>query len=472
MTDTPLLQANNASDGSDNVRSLEEKRAEIRGFQTIRAFMGSMRRSLMGRLTSFGGRRDYGKIFGWDDVITPENMLYMYNRGGIAKRVVDAFPDAIWARPPVLWADGDDAWTAAWHAHIGDVTSAKKLWNSLHRLDRLASLGHYAVLLIGTDKPGLERPLANPKEVRFYQPYGETSAKIDAWDKDPTSPNYGRPIRYRIYPDGGGGLTMSNTTGTQQAGPTRSSFLVHASRVLHVARNNLEDEVYGTPVMAPSWDYLTDLRKVIGSSSESYWLMANRGLQADVDKDMTLSEPDAAALENEVDEFMNGYRRFMRTKGVKIEALDNDVADPSAAFKVLITLISGTSGIPQRILVGSEAGQLASTQDKGNWAERLEEERALHIEPHIIGPYVAKMISLGILPMPNGEVKIDWPDAYRMSPLERGQTQAQTARSLANVTKMLESRNPEAAKLLSREELRSLLGFASDNRILADNPDP
>lgn len=453
-----------------NVIGLEERRPGL-SVQAMRVLSGMVSRLQLGRLTSFGGKRDYGSIFGWDDVITPEKMMYMYNRGGIAKRLVDAYPDANWARPPEIWADGDDAWTKAWETLLGEVD----VWGALHRLDRLAALGHYAVMLIGTDRPGLEMPLRNPTSLSFLQPYGELSAKITKWDKDRQSENYGRPAVYRIYPDNlGSGLTLSNSNGVETAGTTRSSFLVHHSRILHVARGSLEDDVYGQPLMAPSWDYLTDLRKVVGSSSESYWISANRGMQADVDKEMTLNSGDEAALQDEIDDFFNGFRRFVRTKGVELKTLDNQLADPKNPFDVLVTLISGTSGIPKRILLGSEAGQLASTQDKGNWAERLEEERSLHSEPKVLRPFIRKLISAGLLPKlaEGAKLRTLWPDAYRMSPLERGQTSAQTARTLANIVRMLDSEKEETRNLLSREELRALLGFSSDNRILEDDPSP
>jgi len=226
-------------------------------------------------------------------------------------------------------------------------------------------------------------------------------------------------------------------------------------------------------MMAPIWDLLTDLRKVIGSSSESYWIMANRGLQANVDKDMSLNADDQAALQTELDDYFHGFRRFIRSKGVEIKELTNEVADPLHPFNVIVTLISGTTGIPQRILVGSEAGHLASTQDKGNWAERIEENRALHVEPRILKPFLAFTMRTGIIPLPqSGGVQLNWPDAYRMSPLERGQTAAQTARVVANITKMLESKSTRAQGLMTDVEIRALIGVSTDNRILADNPDP
>jgi hypothetical protein len=462
---------NNNNSNDNNVTRLDERRILKANESTFRGLAGMLRRAILGRLTSFQGKRNYQEIFGWDSMITSDMMGYMYSRGGIAKRVVDSFPDAIWARPPALYIDGVDSFTQEWNDAFKDLD----LWSVLHRLDRLAGLGHYAVLLIGVDSPGkLDTPLKKAGKITYLQPYSETSATIEEWDRVTTSPTFGKPLFYRIYPESGNGLTLSNTTAQNVKGsPSRPSMRVHASRILHVARGTLEDSIFGMPLMEPVWDYLTDLRKVVGSSSESYWISANRGLQADVDKDMALSAGDAADLQDEIDDFYNGFRRFIRTKGVKLETLNNDLADPKSPFEVLITLISGTSGIPKRILLGSEAGQLASTQDKGNWAERIEEERSLHTEPHILRPFIKRMVEIGIITAQDVQkVVTQWPDAYRMSPLERGQTQAQTARSVANIVKMLESESVAVQTLLSREEIRALLGFASDNRILADNPNP
>lgn len=442
--------------------------------EQFRAFLGLVSRTRLGRLlTSFGGKRDYNEIFGWDATLDAAKFLTMYNRGSIAKRVVDALPDALWARPPQIWAPGDDEWTNNWARQ----TDNWGLWQAIHRLDKLANLGQYSILVIGTDRGSLDQPLNRASKILYLQPYGETSVRIDSYISDPTSPNFGKPLMYSVYPEGAGMMVTGTGKGLilpsgTQGKASRSSFRVHSSRVIHVCNSPLEDEVYGQPVMAPIWDLLTDLRKVVGSSSESYWIMANRGIQADIDKEMSLNAEDQAALQTEIDEYFHGIRRFMRTKGVTMKELQNDVADPKGPFEVIVTLISGTTGIPQRILTGSEAGQLASTQDKGNWAERVEEARALHAEPRILKPLVRFCLQKGIIQPPSSSIQLNWPDAYRMSPLERGQTSAQTARTIANVTKMLESKSQRAANLLSDVEIRALIGVSTDNRILSDNPDP
>ena len=447
-----------------------KKVVPMTGLSPIRALYSMFNRMGLGRLLggNLGGKRDYNKLFGWDEVLTPENMRYMYNRGGIAKRLVDSYPDAIWSGPPAVYVQEE----ASWFTQFETVTKDLNLWSVLHRLDKLCRLGEYAVLLIGTNKGALTDSLKPNSTITFLQPYGQANATIRQWDTNPNSPTFGRPLQYQITPQTGGGISGTSTgLGSSIAGPTMGSFLVHASRVVHVVRGNLENEVYGQPVMAPVWDYLTDLRKVVGSSSESYWINANRGLQANIDKDMAVGAEDAAALAEEIDDFYNGFTRFIKTKGVDMKALDNNVSDPKGPFDVLVTLIAGTSGTPKRILLGSEAGQLASSEDRGNWAERIEEERKLQTNPYILNPILAKFLQMGVLAAPTaGEIKVLWPDAYHMSPLERGQTQAQSARSIANIIKMLESENKIASTLLSREECRALIGLSTDNRILSIDP--
>ena len=486
----------------------------------LNALYGLTPRAILARLSGapFDGKRNLYASFGWPATITSDDILGMYNRGGIARRIVHAYADATWGRPPTVYVDGNTAWNDTWDA----FTKKTQLWAVLYRLDVLASLGRFAILVLGTDRPNLESPLRNPREVTFLQPYGEFSVRIKTWDTNPTSSNFGRPLMYTIYPDGDQRTSGEARGVTGDIGPSRRPFNVHYSRVLHVAKGGLEDEVFGSPMYSPIWNYLIDLEKVVGASAESYWLSSNRGMQADVDKDMDMDAEEAAALEDEIDKYVHGFRRFIRSRGVKINALKTDVADPKGAFDVLITLVSGTTGIPQRILLGSEAGQLASTQDKGNWAERVEEYRTLHANPRVLGLFINRMLELELLSAPGGEVKILWPDAYRMSPLERGQTAAQTARTLANAMKAMEptvvayerveaptpaptqgdgvdgtaegnkvvanafggtkpapqpsgpiyqDRPVYGEPLITREEARAIVGLSTDNQVLAKDPD-
>lgn len=432
-------------------------------------------RGLLGRLLggSFGGKRDLYEAFGWDKRIQSDQMWTMYSRGGIARRIVHAYPDAVWGNPPTF--DGTTKqWTEKWNQIVEDTN----LWTAFHRLDRLSQLGQYAVMVIGYDDGArLDTPV-NPRKARnliYLQPYSDRSAIITKWGTDPSKANFNLPEEYTIYPDqsaietgmlgGGRGVT---------AVPNRGSFKVHHSRVLHVTQSQLESEVFGTPPLWAVWNYLTDLQKVVGSSAESYWQTANRGMHANLDKDVDLDPEDEAALSEEIDEYHNGQRRFIRTRGVDIKSLGADVADPKGPFETIVTLIAGTTSIPKRILLGSESGHNASTQDKGTWAEKIIEYRTLTATPNFIKPFIKALTAVGVLPATSTAKKPTelWPDAYRLSPLEEAQRANQRATAVNNLGLGLKN----IRNLMDRVEAREWVGLKDDGKTepldIAAVPDP
>jgi hypothetical protein len=405
-----------------------------RGF--MRRFSAMIDRSGIARALGvlFGGKRDLYESFGWPRTISSQEVMEMYSRGGVANRIVHAYPDATWGRPPQLYIKGNDSWNKSWDG----LVKKTKLWDAIYRADVLAGLGRYSILLIGTKQGNLEAPLSpnRAKEITYLQPYGEETCRVSQWVTDPLDPRFGEPAEYLINYNATS--VRRQLSGTSMIIPVRAAFRVHASRVLHISRGGLESKLVGLPRYAPIWNYLLDLMKVIGSSSESYWRAAYQGLHADVDKDLDLDPADEANLSAELDEYQHDMRRLIRTRGTKVAAIGSVVANPQAAFDVLMTVIAGTTGIPKRILLGSEAGQLASAQDRGNWAERVEEHRTLHCEPNILVPLIEWVNKNGILETNLEEVMVLWPEAYRMSPLERAQQGAQIARSLANIAKGLQ----------------------------------
>jgi len=213
--------------------------------------------------------------------------------------------------------------------------------------------------------------------------------------------------------------------------------------------------VFGTPILEKVYNQLDDLLKVGGGTAEMYWLTGNRGLHANIDKDMEIDPVDAAALSDEIKEYQHQLRRLIRTRGVDINVLDSDVPKPKETFEMIMSIISGTTGIPRRILVGSEAGQLASEQDRANWAERIGERRILFVNPEILDPMVHRLQTVGMLS--EGKPEWEWPSAFIQNPLEEGQTMAQIARSVGNLSRQTGAGTP--MQLLTEEENRGVIGF-------------
>jgi hypothetical protein len=393
--------------------------------------------------TIFQGRRNLYDVFGYTRNPTFQECMAKYSRQDIAGRVIDAPAVALWTNPPQITSNTED-WDAIWQ----DLTIQLSLYEKIERLDKLAGIGKYSVLLVGyndgmpLDQPVNARKVAGvEKKVLYLQPYSCNSAEIVKYVDNVSSEHYMKPEIYKINPknelDALGQPKTGGLSGVAAKG--LAPFNVHYSRILHICENPLENEVWGSPRIERVYNILDDLLKVTGGTAETFWLTANRGLHIDVDKDLQFGPEDEKGLSDEVDEYTHNLRRVIRTRGVKVNALGAETPDPRGAYEILISTLSGATGIPRRILTGSEAGQLASEQDRANWADRQEERRADFGNPRILIPLLKAFTVNGVLPAPDDiEITINWPSAFKMSPLENAQTSAQHARSATNFASAIE----------------------------------
>lgn len=404
----------------------------------------------------FAGERNYYQQFGYKVVLKGEDFLAKYGRQDIASRVVDAPPDATWSTPPEIIAPA--GLTTTFNA----LVKQHKLWTILHRVDRLSRMGRYSGLLIGT-KGQAHFPMMKNKDVLYLRSFHEDQIPIATTVDDTTNPRFGLPEFYDLVLSKEGDASIQRGSreiqGTIKGPPTQDrEKRIHWTRMLHIVENPVQNDVYSQPIMEKVFNILDDILKVTGGTAEAYWLTANRGLQADIDKDMELDKDDAEALADELDEYQHQLRRILRTRGVTLNDLGTKTPDPKNTFEVLVAILSGATGIPKRILLGSEAGQLASEQDRANWAERIQERRNLFAEPFVLNPFVDRLQEYGLLP--EGDYEWKWPEAFKVSPLERSQTMAAQARAVGNLSRQTGNKTP--MQLLSREESREIIGFEGD----------
>ncbi len=440
--------------------------AKGKSAEAVRAMSALLERSkffgTMGQ--SFGGDRKLYEVFGYKTNITSADLYAKYLRQDIAGTIVNAPADALWTNPPVIKAD--DAFMAAWTL----LSELFSVWDILNRADKMTGWGRFSIIVIGTkDGSNLESPVkssdgsvGDPTNIIYMQPYSELGVKVAKLDDNAMSPRFGLPLLYQISI----GESSVDTTNKGSAVMAKE-MKVHYSRIVHIVDGVIEDNVYGRPRLLNVYNLLEDTLKVAGGTAEVYWLTANRGMQIDIDKDMTLGPEDAANLEDEVEEYFHNLRRVIRTRGVKINELGAKVADPSNTFECIMSLISGATRIPKRIFLGSEAGQLASEQDRANWAERVVERRKNFANPHVLVPFITTMVNLGALPKPKG-LEIIWPEAFILAPLERAQTSAQKARSATNLAKTL----TEQPNLMTVDEARLIIGFGDNTELLEGTQAP
>ena len=159
---------------------------------------------------------------------------------------------------------------------------------------------------------------------------------------------------------------------------------VDASRVLHIAENALENNIYGTPRLLNVWNLLLALQKVVHGSAEATWKLIRKGMLLDIDPNFSIPDGFSADLEEQLDEYDHGLRRFLKTRGMTVHDLGSEVVDPSGLSNLIISLIAATRRIPQRTLLGSELGRLAADQDARAWSGRIARRRTLYAEKQFI----------------------------------------------------------------------------------------
>jgi hypothetical protein len=350
---------------------------------------------------SHNKERNLYQTFGYDRDLRVEDLEAMYYRNDIANRIISAFPQATWRNEAIISdEDGDSEETSDFTKDVNDFISDNKIYHYLERLDRMSGLGSYAILFMAFDDEGkTNEPLEDgDHELLFVQPYKEISAKITKYVDDVNDPRYGLPEIYTINPRSDNNKKTSNL----------SAFNVHHSRVIHVSEFLDEDDVFGVPRLMPVYNRLKDLEKVVGGSSEMFWQNGRGGFVFSADKEAKFSDEDKTKMKESAEKYTHELERFMIGKGITVSPISLAVPDPKPNVDVLLDLISGTVGIPKRILTGSERGELSSSQDENNFASRIDERRRVFAAPMILEAFIQKMIDTGNLIEPNGIFKACW----------------------------------------------------------------
>ncbi len=355
----------------------------------------------------YDGNRDLYKALGYKTTLKYEDYLARYTRQDLAKAIIDRPVRATWQGPLELIESEEKEDTEFEKAWI-DLDRKLGIKTKLSTLDKLTGLGKYGILLLGfddvSDRSGFQKPIAKDStiELVYIKAFSEQNAPIAKYETDPKSARYGLPLYYDIQVQ-----EADNDTTTQ--------VKVHYTRVIHIVDDPMESEIFGTPRLEVVFNRLMDLEKLVGGDAEMFWRGARPGYEGKVDPNYTITAKVKEDLIAQVDEFENNLRRLLINEGIELKALAQQIASPKEHFEVQIACISAITGIPQRVLMGSERGELASSQDSSEWKEYVQSRREDHSEPHIVRPLVDRLIDNGILPKPKKDYTVKWNDLYSLS---------------------------------------------------------
>lgn len=385
--------------------------------------------------TTFDGKRNVEETLGYEKDLTVADYRHRYERGDISERIVEAYPRATWSGGAAIVEDPDPGVETDFEVATAELFDRLDVWARLLRADILAGLGRYSVILIGADGAlHQELPrLSGPDAIHYISTFAEDKAKIgrivgeNGGETD--NPRYGLPEFYEV---------SLGASGHRQR--------VHWSRVIHVAEGTLEDDLYGKPRLRSAWNRLNDLVKIVGGGAEAAWRRMDPGLHIDMDPKAEVGEVEQAAQAEGIEEYIHGLARVIRTTGTKVNPLSATVAGFGPNADSILQLISAATGIPHRILTGSERGELASAQDRNNWNDRVGERRREFAVPLALA-FLNRLIDRGALPEPEF-YEVLWPE---IDELDEGE-KAEVAGKLAEANKA----NSEAGGglLFTADEIR------------------
>lgn len=427
-----------------------------------RAAIGQMisRNMFAGRAgITYGGKRDTYEALGYKKLLNAIDFRQRYNRNGVANRLVKAMPAATWKQGFEIIEDEDPNTETPFEKLWDEFDTKHKLTSRFRKADTLSGIGRFGVIVMGLPGvPNTPVEKASLEDFAYFMAYSEETVSVFQWDLDPTSNRYGRPLMYQLQ------RVLAPTPGNVSAN-TSISIQVHFSRILHLADGLLDDECYGEPRLQCVWNFLDDLEKISGGGAEAFWKRADGGTQWDVDPEIDVEgeendpvssanpEPSAktSGIKKQIHEMEHGLRRNVFTRGVTVNRLGSDVAPLQDPVNTIISLISASTGIPQRVFMGSEQGKLAAQADRSNWDDQVAARRDDYAGPFVIRELVDRLIAWGALPQPAQPYKVMWSSIRVMDDLQRAQVAGEWAAL----------NQPNGPVVVLPNEIRKILGLGA-----------
>jgi hypothetical protein len=364
-------------------------------------------------------KHDFYGDFGWPEFLRFEDYYRMFTRMGIAQAAIEKTIGKTWETNPALYeaptTDGKRPDETPIEEAIRKRFSALRVWQVLMEADRRAMVGQYAgvILRIGDGKM-FDQPVTGPvigglEALRELIPAWQGQLTVAEYGSDPMSDSYGKPVMYTFNEVG---LFGTEATGRQ--------FKVHPDRVILWSADTT---INARSSLAPGFNALITLQKVSGAGGEGFWKNAKSGLIFEVDKDARLTNlaapgggkaPTIGDDMNEAAEAYNlGFDKAIVAQGMTVKTTPVTLPSPEHFYAAPLQEFAASFSIPLKILIGSQSGERASTEDSGEWAKTCMSRRENQTRPNAM-MLVNRLVTFGILDQ--GDWSLEWADLTDATP--------------------------------------------------------
>lgn len=362
------------------------------------------------------GKKDIDAECGYPNKVTLAQMDRWYRRGDIAKRVVSVWSDESWLIPPEIYEDEQPEMTK-FEEEWKLLDQQLAVLSKLQRADELSGIGWFGVVLLGFDDgEKLDQPVsgitdtsdldgvsdtASSHKLLYMRTYSQRNVKIKAYETDETSPRYGLPTEYSINQ-----FVDSTDGGENEAVPPATWVTIHWHRIIHLADNRKESEIFGEPRLKTVFDRVYDTRKIYGAAGEGYWKAGVPAYAFSMNPDVKDAKIDVPSVKAQMDMFSNGLQKYLALENMSVNPLESRIQDPNLWSSCEIEAICIAMNIPVPVFKGA----VSKDTDVSAWNLRVRSRQLLYNTPFIIRPFFNRCFAAGALTRPENGVTVRWAD--------------------------------------------------------------
>lgn len=220
---------------------------------------------------------DVNKECGYKDDPTIDDYVALYEREGVANRVIRLLPEETWQVDPYVY-ETEDATETAWEKLLAELVDTHNLWAKLEALDVASGIGQFGGMIIGlndgqklatpvkgfdTDGKVLDASAAvEQREILYLRVYSQKYLKVIELETNQSNLRYGLPKMYELEVQ-----TIEVEGETTAKAPDDNKVKIHWSRVIHVTDGCINSEAYSAPRAEPNYNRLMDVRKTLGGAA-------------------------------------------------------------------------------------------------------------------------------------------------------------------------------------------------------------
>jgi len=345
-------------------------------------------------------KHDHNKDFGYPDHVDFDAAYQRYLRNGIAFAGIEQTILKTWQDNPELW-ENKDAKETYGESEIRQKFDDLRLWQKLAEADRRSMVGGYSGLILryADDKRFLEPVDTVPGGLDGLVdviPAWAGQLTVSSWDTDEMSPTYGEPTMF--------GFNESAVGDNSDRQAKNRSFELHPDRVLIWSKDGT---VHNHSILEPGFNNLIDMEKISGAGGEGFWKNAKSAPIMETDADVSIADMAkgmgvgvdemADKMNEQVEDFNKGFDAMLMLQGMKAKTLGVTLPQPEEFFNVALQGFAASIGIPLKVLVGSQSGERASTEDADEWSRTNMARRTNTARPTIMA-LVKKLETVRVLP--------------------------------------------------------------------------